>query len=66
MAIPVNMEDFFHKRKIEFTCIEFKTGWSPDKIYRTICAFSNNFDSIGGGYCCRCSRMYWQRKVKLL
>lgn len=38
MAIPVNIEDLLYKRKIESTRIEFKTGWNPDKIYRTICA----------------------------
>lgn len=32
MATPVNIEDLLHKRKIESTCIEFKTGWNPDKI----------------------------------
>lgn len=32
MAIPVNIEDLLHKRKIESTRIEFKTGWNPDKI----------------------------------
>lgn len=36
MAIPVNIEDLLHKRKIESTRIEFKKGWNPDKIYRTI------------------------------
>lgn len=50
MAIPVNIEDLLHKRKIESTRIEFKTGWNRDKIYRTICAFANDFDNIGGGY----------------
>ena len=28
MAIPVNLEDLLHKRKIESTRIEFKTGWN--------------------------------------
>lgn len=32
MAIPVNIEDLLHKRKIESTRIEFKTGWNPDKF----------------------------------
>ena len=50
MAIPVNIEDLLHKRKIESNRIEFKTGWNPDRIYRTICAFANDFDNIGGGY----------------
>ena len=50
MAIPVNIEDLLNKRKIESNRIEFKKGWNPDKIYRTICAFANDFDNIGGGY----------------
>ena len=33
MAIPVNIEDLLHKRKIESTRIEFKTGWNPDKNF---------------------------------
>ena len=50
MAIPINIEDLLNKRKIESNRIEFKNGWNPDKIYRTICAFANDFDNIGGGY----------------
>lgn len=50
MPIPINIEDLLHKRKIESNRIEFKRGWNPDKIYRTICAFANDFDNIGGGY----------------
>ena len=50
MAIPINIEDLLNKRKIESNRIEFKKGWNPDKIYRTICAFANDFDNIGGGY----------------
>ena len=46
MAIPVNIEDLLHKRKIESTRIEFKTGWNPDKIYRTICQYSVNSNVI--------------------
>ena len=26
------------------------TGCNPNKIYRTICVFANDFDNIGGGY----------------
>ena len=50
MAIPVNIEDLLNKRKIESNRIEFKAGWNPDRIYRSICAFANDFDNIGGGY----------------
>ena len=50
MAIPINIEDLLYKRKIESNRIEFKSGWNPDKIYHSICAFANDFDNIGGGY----------------
>ncbi len=50
MPIPINIEDLLHKRKIESNRIEFKKGWNPDSIYRSICAFANDFDNIGGGY----------------
>ena len=50
MALPVNIEDLLKKRKIESNRIEFKKGWNPTDIYRTIGAFANDFDNLGGGY----------------
>ncbi len=50
MALHINIEDLLNKRKIESNRIEFKTGWNPDKIYHSICAFANDRDNIGGGY----------------
>lgn len=50
MALPINIEDLLRQRKIESNRIEFKNGWNPDRIYRTICAFANDFDNIGGVY----------------
>ena len=50
MALPINVEDLLRQRKVEFNRIEFKKGWNPDRIYRSICAFANDFDNIGGGY----------------
>lgn len=50
MALPINIEDLLRKQKIEGNRIEFKSGWNPDSIYHTICAFANDFDNIGGGY----------------
>ena len=38
MAIPINIENLLNKHKIESNRIEFKKGWNPDRIYRTICA----------------------------
>ncbi len=50
MALPINIEDLLEKRKVESNRIEFKEGWNPTSIYRSICAFANDVDNIGGGY----------------
>ena len=50
MALPINVEDLLRQKRVESNRIEFKKGWNPDKIYRSICAFANDFDNIGGGY----------------
>ena len=50
MALPINIEDLLNKRKVESNRIEFKTGWNPDKIYHTICAFATDLENTGGGY----------------
>ena len=50
MALPINIEELLNKRKIESNRIEFKKGWNPTDIYRTIGAFANDFDNLGGGY----------------
>ena len=50
MALPINIEDLLHKRKVESNRIEFKKGWNPISIYHSICAFANDIDNLGGGY----------------
>lgn len=50
MALPINIEDLLNKNKVESDRIEFKKGWNPVSIYRTICAFANDIENIGGGY----------------
>lgn len=50
MALHINIEQLLSTRTIESNRIEFKEGWNPAPIYRTICAFANDFDNIGGGY----------------
>lgn len=49
-AFTISIKDLLARRKIESERIEFKKGWNPAKIYRTICAFANDFDNLGGGY----------------
>lgn len=50
MPLHVNIEDLLSPRSIESERIEFKAGWNPDAIYRSICAFANDFENIAGGY----------------
>ena len=50
MALAINIEDLLNKQKIESNRIEFKKGWNPASIYRSVCAFANDFDDLGGGY----------------
>lgn len=50
MALPINIADLVQGRAVESERIEYKKGWNPGPIYRSICAFANDFDDIGGGY----------------
>lgn len=50
MALPVNIDDLINARTIESVRIEFKRGWNPFDILRTVCAFANDIDELGGGY----------------
>jgi ATP-dependent DNA helicase RecG len=50
MALHVNIEDLLSSKTVESDRIEYKEGWNPDAIYRSICAFANDFDNTGGGY----------------
>lgn len=50
MAIPVNIEDLINQRTVESTRIEYKENFNPEPIIRSICAFANDIDNIGGGY----------------
>jgi ATP-dependent DNA helicase RecG len=50
MALHINIEDLLSARTVESDRIEYKQGWNPDAICRSICAFANDFENIGGGY----------------
>jgi len=48
--LPLNLEDLLRQRTVEGDRIEYKAGWNPDPIVRTLCAFANDFENLGGGY----------------
>ena len=50
MALHINIEDLLNGKAVESNRLDYKEGWNPDTIYRTICAFANDFEDAGGGY----------------
>lgn len=48
--LPINLTDLLRQRTVEGERIEYKAGWNPDAIIRTLCAFANDFENLGGGY----------------
>ena len=52
-ALPINLDDLIHARRVESNQLEFKGTWSEqtlDQITRTIAAFANDFYNSNGGY----------------
>jgi len=49
-SLPINLEDLLRQRTVEGERIEYKAGWNPDVIMRSVCAFANDFANLGGGY----------------
>ena len=50
IKLPIKLSDLLRQRTIESERIEYKAGWNPDPILRTLCAFANDFENLGGGY----------------
>ncbi len=50
MNIPINIETLLAGKVVESERIEFKKGWNPKTIMRTVSAFANDFENLGSGY----------------
>lgn len=50
MHLPINISELLKGTVVESDRLEFKEGWNPETILRTICAFANDFNNFGGGY----------------
>ncbi len=50
MLLPINIEKLLSGKIVENERIEFKTGWNPTTVMRTVCAFANDFENLGSGY----------------
>ena len=44
MALPLNIDDLIHQRKVESARIEYKKDWNPEKVLHSVCAFANDID----------------------
>lgn len=50
MSILISIEDLLSGDLVEGTRMEFKKGWNPAPIMRSVCAFANDFENEGSGY----------------
>lgn len=50
MKLPININDILTGRTVEWERLEFKAGWNPQEVIRTLCAFANDFHNLDGGY----------------
>ena len=50
MALPINIDDLINGKTVEWERIEFKKGWNPIEVLKSITAFANDFNNWGGGY----------------
>lgn len=50
MCLPVDINKVLQGRHVEWERLEFKSGWNPEAVLHTLCAFANDFHNLGGGY----------------
>ena len=50
MSFPININQLISGKTVEWDRLEFKRGWNPEEIIRSICAFANDINNWGGGY----------------
>jgi len=49
--LPINVDSLLSgDSSVEWERIEFKEGWNPLAVIRTLCAFANDFNNLDGGY----------------
>ncbi len=50
MSILVSIENLLSGNFVEGARMEFKEGWNPTAVLRSVCAFANDFENEGSGY----------------
>jgi ATP-dependent DNA helicase RecG len=49
-SLPIQISDLLDRRIVESERLELKAGWNPAAIMRSVRAFANDFQNLGGGY----------------
>ncbi|MEX2443113.1 MAG: RNA-binding domain-containing protein [Alkalispirochaeta sp.] len=50
LNLPISIDDVLRGKAVEWERLEYKSGWNPEAVLRTMCAFANDFQNLGGGY----------------
>ena len=50
MSILISIENLLSGNFVENTRMEFKEGWNPTAVMRSVCAFTNDFENEGSDY----------------
>ena len=50
MPPHVNIEKLIKGQVVETGRIEYKSGWNPESVIHSMCAFANDINNLGGGY----------------
>ena len=50
MSLPINIDRLITTNTVEWERKEFKKGWNPENVMKSICAFANDVNNWGGGY----------------
>jgi ATP-dependent DNA helicase RecG len=48
--LPINLNDLLRQCTVEGERIVYKAGLNPAPIIRTVCAFANDLENLGGGF----------------
>ena len=61
--LPINLNDLLRQRTVEGDRIEYKAGWNPDPIIRTVCAFANYIVTPGIAANCQLAALLIEKGV---
>ncbi len=50
LRLPISLADVLGGKSVEWERLEYKSGWNPEAVLHSICAFANDFHNLGGGY----------------